>query len=157
MSTSSSTGKYLSLSQRQQLLEILTEPNIPNIDRKRIQIILFADEGKSQSEIRKLLDCTAATASKWILIAESGKIDRWQKYRRGRPSKVDQLYLDRLKELISKSPRDFGYSFNRWSGVWLAQHLEKEFGVALTPTHINRLRKQLQPIRIVDLSPSANA
>ena len=154
---SSSTGKYLSLSQRQQLLEILTEPNIPDIDRKRIQIILFADEGKSQGEIRKLLDCTAATASKWILIAESGKIDRWQKYRRGRPSKVDQFYLDRLKELISKSPRDFGYSFKRWSGVWLARHLEKEFGVALTPTHINRLRKQLQPIRIVDLSPSAKA
>lgn len=154
---SSSTGKYLSLSQRQQLLEILTEPNIPDIDRKRIQIILFADEGKSQGEIRKLLDCTAATASKWILIAESGKIDRWQKYRRGRPSKVDQPYLDRLKELISKSPRDFGYSFKRWSGVCLARHLEKEFGVALTPTHINRLRKQLQPIRIVDLSPSAKA
>lgn len=157
MSTSSSTGKYLSPSQRQQLLEILTEPNIPDIDRKRIQIILFADEGKSQGEIRKLLDCTAATASKWILIAESGKIDHWQKYRRGRPSKVDQFYLDRLRELISKSPRDFGYSFNRWSGVWLARHLEKEFGVALTPTHINRLRKQLQPLRIVDLSPSAKA
>lgn len=154
---SSSAGKYLSPPQRQQLLEILTEPNIPDIDRKRIQIILFADEGKSQGEIRKLLDCTAATASKWILIAESGKIDRWQKYRRGRPSKVDQPYLDRLKELISKSPRDFGYSFKRWSGVWLARHLEKEFGVALTPTHINRLRKQLQPIRIVDLSPSAKA
>jgi transposase len=157
MSTSSSTGKYLSPSQRQQLLEILTEPNIPDIDRKRIQIILFADEGKSPGEIRKLLDCTAATASKWILIAESGKIDHWQKYRRGRPPKVDQPYLDRLKELITKSPRDFGYSFKRWSGVWLAQHLEKEFGVALTPTHINRLRKQLQPLRIVDLSPSAKA
>jgi len=127
---SSSTGKYLSSSERQQLLEILTEPNISDVDRKRIQIILFADEGKSQADIRKLLDCTAATASKWILIAESGKIDRWQKYRRGRPPKIDQTYLDRLRELISKSPRDFGYSFKRWSGVWLAQHLEKEFGVA---------------------------
>ena len=99
---SSSTGKYLSSSQRQQLLEILTEPNISDVDRKRIQIILFADEGKSQGDIRKLLDCTAATASKWILIAESGKIERWQKYRRGRPSKVDQPYLERLKELVSK-------------------------------------------------------
>jgi transposase len=154
---SSSTGKYLSPPQRQQLLEILTEPNISDIDRKRIQIILLADEGKSQAEIRKLLDCTAATASKWILIAESGEIDRWQKYRRGRPPKVDERYLDRLKELISKSPRDFGYFFNRWSGVWLARHLEQEFGVTLTPTHINRLRKQLQPIRIVDLSPSPKA
>ena len=153
----SSTGKYLSLSQRQQLLEILTEPNIPSIDRKRIQIILFTDEGKSQGEIRKLLDCTAATASKWILIAESGKIDHWQKYRCGRASKADQSYLDLLRELISKSPRYFGYSFKWWSGLWLAQHLEKEFGVALTPTHINRLRKQLQPIRIVGLSPSAKA
>ena len=112
---SSSTGKYLSSSERQQLLEILTEPNISDVDRKRIQIILFADEGKSQAEIRKLLDCTAATASKWILIAESGKIDRWQKYRRGRPSKVDQPYLDRLKELITKSPRDLVISSLRRS------------------------------------------
>jgi transposase len=151
------TGKYLSPCQRQELSEIVKETSLPEIDRKRIQIILFADEGKSQAEICKLLDCTAATASKWILIAESGAIDRWQKYRRGRPPKVDQPYLDRLKELISKSPRDFGYSFNRWSGVWLARHLEKEFGIELTPTHINRLRKQLQPIRIVDLSPSPKA
>jgi transposase len=150
-------GKYLSPSQRQDLSEILRSGTLLEIDRKRIQIILLADEGKSQAEICKLLDCTAATASKWILIAESGAIDRWQKYRRGRPPKVDQPYLDRLKELISKSPRDFGYSFNRWSGVWLARHLEKEFGIELTPTHINRLRKQLQPIRIVDLSPSPEA
>jgi transposase len=150
-------GKYLSPSQRQDLSEILRSGTLPEIDRKRIQIILLADEGKSQAEICKLLDCTAATASKWILIAESGASDRWQKYRRGRPPKVDQPYLDRLKELISKSPRDFGYSFNRWSGVWLARHLEKEFGIELTPTHINRLRKQLQPIRIVDLSPSPKA
>ncbi|MEG3440326.1 helix-turn-helix domain-containing protein [Pannus brasiliensis CCIBt3594] len=151
------TGKYLSPAQRRDLSEISRETSLPEIDRKRIQIILFADEGKSQAEICKLLDCTPATASKWILIAESGEIDRWQKYRRGRPPKVDDRYLARLRELISKSPRDFGYSFNRWSGVWLARHLEKEFGVALTPTHINRLRKQLQPIRIVDLFPSPKA
>lgn len=154
---SSSTGKYLSPSQRQQLLEILTEPNISDIDRKRIQIILLADAGKSQTEICKELQCTAATAGKWILIVSSGQIERWTDFQRGRPPKVDERYLDRLKELISKSPRDFGYSFNRWSGEVLARHLEKEFGVTLTPTHINRLRKQLQPIRIVDLSPSPKA
>jgi transposase len=61
----------------------------------------------------------------------------------GRPKTVDQAYLDRLKHLVSHSPKNFGYSFHRWTAYWLRQHLLAEFQIAVTERHINRLLGQM--------------
>jgi transposase len=61
----------------------------------------------------------------------------------GRPKTVDQAYLDRLKHLVSHSPKNFGYSFHRWTAYWLRQHLLDEFQIAVTERHINRLLGQM--------------
>lgn len=144
-------GQFFSSNQREELQGHLTD-NLPKLYRTRIEIMLLADEGKTQSEICKELGCTSATANRWILLASSGKSHEWKDYRRGRPQKVTTAYLQRLRELASCSPRDFGYSFRRWTGEWLAKHLEKEFGIKLTKHHINRLLKDVKPIQIKDLS-----
>jgi len=53
---------------------------------------------------------------------------------------VNDQYLERLKELVSHSPRDYGYPFQRWTAQWLSKHL-KEFGIEVSDRHINRLLK----------------
>ncbi len=143
-------GKYLTASQRQLLCKRLNE-NLPKLYRTRIEIMLLADEGKSQAEICQMLGCTPATASRWITLARSGMSHQWEESCRGRPKKINQQYLQRLKELVSRSPRDFGYPFQRWTGEWLARHLAKEFGIKITKHHINRLLKDVRSLKIQDL------
>ncbi|MBE9031053.1 helix-turn-helix domain-containing protein [filamentous cyanobacterium LEGE 11480] len=61
----------------------------------------------------------------------------------GRPKTVDQAYLDRLRELVTHSPKSFGYGFKRWTAYWLRQHLLAEFQVTVSERHINRLLRQM--------------
>jgi hypothetical protein len=61
----------------------------------------------------------------------------------GRPKIISEQYLDRLKELVSRSPRDYGYPFQRWTAQWLKRHLAQETGVEISDRHINRLLKQM--------------
>jgi transposase len=146
-----SSGKYLTPEQRNSLKWHLSQKP-SKIFSTRIEIMLFADEGKSQSEICKILGCTPSTASRWITLAHSGMSHQWNLYSRGCPKKINQQYLQRLKELVSRSPRDFDYPFEKWTGDWLAKHLAEEFGIKVTKHHINRLLKEVRPIKIQDLS-----
>jgi transposase len=69
--------------------------------------------------------------------------DRWMSQSVGRPKTINDQYLDRLKELVSHSPKQFGYPFDRWTAQWLRKHLLQETGVAISDRHINRLLKQM--------------
>ncbi len=61
----------------------------------------------------------------------------------GRPKTVSDAYLDRLRELASQSPRQFGYPFERWTAQWLRRRLAAEFDLEVSDRHIHRLLKQM--------------
>jgi putative transposase len=56
---------------------------------------------------------------------------------------VNDQYLERLKELVSHSPRDYGYPFGRWTGQWLSKHLAKELGIEVSDRNVNLLLKKM--------------
>jgi transposase len=140
------TGIYLTSSQRKLLQKNLekSEVELPTDLRKRIQIMLYADDGKSQTEICQILKCSAATARAWILKAQSGTGHQWQEHLRGRPARIKPEHLARLKELIELDPLQLGEHFDRWTGYSLSRRLEKEFKIRVTKHHINRLVKMLK-------------
>lgn len=140
--TSIYTGKFLTPFQRRLLQKSLQE-DLPASYRQRIEIMLLADQGKSQTAICQDLGCCPATARYWIHIARTGMAHQWQTSPVGRPKAINDQYLERLKELISHSPRDYGYSFRRWTANWLQKHLAKELGIAISDRHIKRLLKQM--------------
>jgi transposase len=136
------SGKLLTPFQRK-LLEKSLQDNLTESYHQRIQIMLLADEGKTQAEICRALGCCAATVRHWTHIARTGMAHQWQDCPIGRRKSVNDQHLERLKELVSNSPRDYGYPFRQWTGTWLSRHLAKEFGIDVTPQHINRLLKQM--------------
>jgi transposase len=136
-------GQFLTSFQRKLLRKNLQEENLPQSYRQRLEIMLLADEGKSQSEICQTLGCCPATARHWMHIARTGMAHQWQECPIGRPKAVNQAYLQRLQELVSNSPRDYGYVFRRWTANWLKKHLAKEFGVEVSDRHLKRLLKQM--------------
>lgn len=110
---------------------------------RRIKIMLLADMGHSQTEICQTLNCSQETARYWIFAARTGQAHKWEELSIGRPKRINEEYLARLKELVTQSPREFGYTFHRWTANWLSKHLEKELGIAISDRHINRLLKKM--------------
>ncbi len=137
------TNRYLTEFQRQLLKKNLKTEQAPEY-RQRIEIMLMADEGKTQSQICRTLSCSQLTARHWIFVAKSGQAHNWQAQPIGRPKTVTSDYLERLKELISASPKDLGYPFSRWTGQWLERHLASEFNIVVSARHINRLIEKIE-------------
>ena len=142
-------GKYLTPFQRQ-LLQTNFEENLSKKERQRIEIMLLADQGKSQTEICQQLGCCQATARHWMMMARTNQAHNWKFQRIGRPTVVNEQYLARLKQLVSQSPQsiniphtNYQYPFRRWTAQKLSQHLDEELGIKVTPQHINRLLKQM--------------
>ncbi|GJD18348.1 hypothetical protein RIVM261_033040 [Rivularia sp. IAM M-261] len=136
------SGKFLTPFQRK-LLQKSLQTDLTESYRQRIHIMLLADEGKTQALICRNLGCCPATARHWMHIARSGMAHQWQDCPIGRRKSINDQYLERLKELVTSSPCDFGYSFRQWSATWLSRHLAKEFDIEVTPQHISRLLKQV--------------
>ncbi len=130
--------KYLTKFQRQLLEKQLNIESIPEY-RQRIEIMLLADEGKTQTQICRMLSCSPLTARHWIFVAKSGQAHTWQTQPIGRPKIVTSDYLNRLKQLVITNPKDLGYPFSRWTGQWLSKHLSQEFDIGVSARHINRL------------------
>ncbi|MBR8835092.1 MAG: helix-turn-helix domain-containing protein [Stigonema ocellatum SAG 48.90 = DSM 106950] len=135
-------GRCLTPFQRKLLQKSLQE-DLAQLYRQRIEIMLLTDQGKSQTEICHTLKCCPATVRHWMHIARTGMAHQWQDCPIGRPRTVNEKYLERLKELVSQSPRDYGYSFQRWTANWLQKHLTKEFGIEVSDRHLKRLLKQM--------------
>jgi transposase len=111
--------------------------------RRRLEIILRTNLGQSQAEICAALGCSQETARYWMTMAQTGEGKQWSTNSLGRPKRVNEHYLNRLKELVSHSPKDYGYSFERWTAGWLRKHLAQEFDIEVSDRHINRLLRQM--------------
>ena len=142
-------GKYLTPFQRELLQKNLQE-DLSDKQRQRIQIMLLADEGQTQTQICQKLGCCQATARHWIMMARIEQAHHWKSNPIGRPLTVNETYRQRLKELVAKKPqevnvphRDYKYPFKRWTAQKLSQHLYMELGIKVTPQHLNRLLKEM--------------
>ena len=135
-------GKYLTSFQRKLLQKSLQIESRPEY-RRRLEIMLLADGGQSQTQICRTVSCSQETARHWMFIAKTGQAHQWKEHLIGRPKKVNDRYLSRLKELVSKSPREHGYVFQRWTAQWLSNHLARELGIKISACHINRLLKKM--------------
>ncbi|WP_299485158.1 helix-turn-helix domain-containing protein [Acaryochloris sp. IP29b_bin.137] len=134
---------YLTPFQQKLLLKKLCEDNLSPLSRQRIEIMILADQGKSQTQICAEVGCCTSTARHWMHMARSGMAHLWEDHPLGRPKVITDAYLDRLKELLSQSPRDYKYPFHRWTADWLRKHLSKELGIEVSLRHIKRLLKQM--------------
>lgn len=134
---------YLTPFQLKLLLKSLEADLRPEY-RRRIEIMLLADAGQTQAQICEALGCAQETARYWIAMVRTGQARNWDAHARGRPKIVVQRYLNRLKEVVSHSPREYGYAFSRWTGQWLAIHLAKELNIMVSAGYINMLLKEME-------------
>jgi len=143
VSLPSVSNNHLTPFQAKSLQKSLQDKNLPEKFRQRIEIMLLADQGKTQAQICREIGCSRSTARYWSAMARAGNAHQWNATAIGRPKTVNDDYLQLLKELMSQSPKDFGYKFEQWKARSLSRYLEKELGIKITPRHINRLLKDM--------------
>ncbi len=141
-SSSTESSYLLTPFERKLLLEKLQTDLRPEY-RRRIEIMLLADLGQSQAQICEALHCSHETARYWISMAQTGQAHTWNDLPIGRPKTISDEYIERLRELVSCGPQEYGYSFRRWTAQWLSKHLAREFGIEVSDRHINRLLKKM--------------
>jgi transposase len=144
---------YLTSFQRKLLLKKLYDDALSQLNRQRIKIMILADQGMPQSEICLEVGCCASTARHWIHMARSGMAHLWEASPRGRPKIVTDAYLERLRELLTQSPRDYKYPFSRWTADWLRKHLAQEFAIEVSLRHFKRLLKQVKEAAASNAAP----
>jgi transposase len=148
---------YLVSSLEDLILDSLAKKDLRPEYRRRLEIMLRTRMGQSQAEICTALRCSQDTARYWMTIAQTGQINTVYNNPIGRPKTVNQQYLDRLQELVSRTPKEYGYPFKKWTARWLRTHLAKELGIDISDRHINRLLKQMglstRPGRQTVMSP----
>ena len=137
-----SQSRLLSPFQRKLLQKSLQTDLRPEY-RRRLEIMLMADEGYSQTQICEALGCSQETARYWITRARDGKAHQWNDNPMGRPKMISDEYLVRLQDLVKRSPREYGYPFERWTARWLGKHLAQELGIEVCDRHISRLLKEM--------------
>jgi putative transposase len=128
------------------LVQILPEDlptELNQIHRRRLEIVIRTHLGQSQAEICSALGCSKDTARHWMTIAKTEGLSHWYNSSLGRPKRVNEEYMQRLRELVNSNPKDHGYSFSRWTAGWLNRHLAKELGIEISDRHVNRLLKQM--------------
>jgi transposase len=143
-------GQYLTPFQRKHLQKSLQDPQLSEKYRQRLQILLLADESKTQTQICQILHCAPATVRHWLLVARMGQAHQWQCTPIGRPQTVTQEYKTRLRELVVCSPKEinvphqsYKYHHARWTAKRLSHHLAQELGISLSDRHLNRLLKEM--------------
>ncbi|MBD2495561.1 helix-turn-helix domain-containing protein [Nostoc sp. FACHB-280] len=135
-------SKFLTPFQKKVLLKSL-QTNLQPEYHRRIEIMLLADQGKSPSKICQILGCSYHMARYWTSVAKAGLAHQWQEQKIGRPKSINEQYLDRLRELVTHSPCEYGYPFRNWTAQWLSKHLANEMGIKITERHISRLLKKM--------------
>lgn len=128
------------------IVQILPE-DIPSdlepVHRRRLEIMIRTHLGQSQSEICSALGCSKDMARHWMTIAKTEGLSHWYNQPIGRPTRVNETYRQRLRELVTTSPKKHGYAFDRWTANWLSKHLARELGIEVSDRHVNRLLKQM--------------
>jgi transposase len=62
---------------------------------------------------------------------------------RGRRSRLTEKQQHQLKEDLSRSPEEFGYHSNRWSGSLIREHIGKVYQVDYKPSAVYHLIRRI--------------
>ena len=128
---------------------------------QRSKIILLASEGKSNSEIEKIVGIKHDAVSKWrcrfinereyLLKAEESKPEDLEeslikflrdKPRQGAPCNFTEEQIIKILEIACRNPLEFGYEASHWSTPMLAKAVVREkIAENISASSINRFLK----------------
>ncbi len=95
----------------------------------RILAVLKLLEGKRKLDIANFLGYSRVSLTNWVRrVNQKGLAGLREKIGRGLKSQLTKIQKQQLKKDLLKSPKEFGFSSNLWTGRILKEHLQKNYG-----------------------------
>ena len=133
---------FLKLEQKQHLQQLLKQSDRSEM-RERVLILLLMNDGRTQEEIAALIGCSRRTVAYWCVHGDPDTIESLEDGRRKREyRKVNQVYIDKLLEIVEEEPSELGYEFGRWTAERLSTYLEKETGLKISSSQVRKILKR---------------
>jgi len=110
--------------------------------QERKLIIRLNDDGKKQEEIANLIGCSQPTVSKWISKNKKGRTLQTLP-RSGRPTKLDDKTLIKLKKIILTEIKDANKKYCSINTKELSEIIIREIGIKYTNRHVERIMHKL--------------
>jgi transposase len=117
------------------------QPGVPRdfsaLEQRRFDAVRLVGQGVSQKEVARRLNVSRQTVSRWMskqrLLGEEALK---RSARIGRSPELTAEQRESLKNLLSRSPRTFGYDGHSWTCPRVARLIESQFGVVYHPGHV---------------------
>lgn len=102
-------------------------------------------QGKSQTEIAGLLNCSQAWVSRFLKrYHEQGATAlKVRKGSRGKVACLCQAQLENLKVLLQKGALHCGFSTDNWTRERIAALIQEQFSVGYSTAHISKLMRRM--------------
>ncbi|OIP25522.1 hypothetical protein AUK11_00100 [bacterium CG2_30_37_16] len=114
--------------------------------RKAVRIlgILKVMEGKKIKDTSCFLECHRSSLPLWVQkVNKEGLKGFDEKDGRGLKSRLAGSEKDRLKDDLLRSPKDFGFSSNIWTGKILKEHLQVKYNITYKLANVYVLLKDI--------------
>lgn len=114
-------------------------------EHRRIEALLKLDDGEPPELVADALGVSRATVYRWITryTNERRVDDLLDGSRSGRPSALRGIDPEQIEQLLADSPEHYGYRSTIWTAALLGGHLQREFGISVSPETLRRhLRRQ---------------
>jgi len=150
------------------IMEIAVQQEIQRSEESRydhrLHGILLVCKGFSCTEVADFFNHSPRTIQYWVRrFEEEGFAGLVDTSRSGRPSRLDENFLEVIGKDLRESPRSFEYSQNLWDGKLLSHHLSEKYDVCLGVRQCQRLftllgfrRRKPRPV-IAKSDPEAKA
>jgi transposase len=114
----------------------------------RIRIAIMSFDHDSPEYIGQAVGCSAATVRRVRKrFAEHGYCGLLDRRQDNGDLKLDDDYLDRLKELVDQTPREFGYLRTTWTRELLVKVMVKETGIRIHPSTMSHALRRIKARR----------
>jgi transposase len=138
MDTPRSTHPAFSRADRRRLVQALAQAHEARLYR-RLRAVAEVAEGEPVAAAARRARVERSTVHRWIerYLAARAPAALADGERPGRPRVAPALTEDRLRQLLTRDPRQFGYNANTWTVPLLAAHLQAQ-GLAISARTLRR-------------------
>jgi transposase len=110
----------------------------------RLLAAIYRKEGKTYDEISQALKYPLTTIRGWLSLIHIEGISRKEDIKQpGKPKRLTEEQIKKLKPILLKSPQEQGFPFIIWTTKLVIQLIQKLYNVTYKPLQVRRILHRL--------------